>query len=275
MPTPTPFPLHHMVLPPCARSWAPRPPPSSFSSSFHRRPPARCLHACTVCAFHPPARNAEVRVVQLVRATTTSPPTPPRGPRHPPTPPPRPCPPTCRRALLCKSTSSHGCSCIPRPAYPTIFQSTSAHYTARLACPLPFSTPHAFSSPLPLHRIRCSRPRPHRTRERPVVENLDSGDFTYPTPRMASSLTRHGRRPRHCPRSTEGRQRACARISHPPPPLHRSNALEERVRRVPQTYKATATLVLSTSHSGPARVYLPPTSHLPPPAPPPPPTDAP
>ena len=43
MPTPTPLPLHHMVLPPCARSWAPRPPPSSFSSSFHRRPPARCL----------------------------------------------------------------------------------------------------------------------------------------------------------------------------------------------------------------------------------------
>ena len=114
MPTPTPLPLHHMVLPPCARSWAPRPPPSSFSSSFHRRPPARCLHCDRVSS----SGAIEVRVVQLVvRATTTSPPTPPRGPRHPPTPPPRPCPPTCRRALLQRPPLT--AAAVSRP-YPTI-----------------------------------------------------------------------------------------------------------------------------------------------------------
>ena len=138
----TPLPLHHMVLPPCARSWAPRPPPSSFSSSFHRRPPARCLHCahfilrratprCTSCSsyvqrlpllLHLPAARAIHRRRLRVHVL-----------RH-------------VDELLCKSTSSHGCvSRDPR----TPQSSNPRQRTIRLAlhalCPFQPRTP----SPLP------------------------------------------------------------------------------------------------------------------------------
>ena len=109
------------------------------------------------------AQRRGARRAQLVRATTTSPPTPPRGPRHPPTPPPRPCPPTCRRALLCKSTSSHTAAATPATRVP---HNLPIHVSALYGSPC---MPSALfnparlllSPPSPPHTLLAPAPAPH------------------------------------------------------------------------------------------------------------------